>query len=191
MIWSPILRARISERIVYPACQTSSCFQTVASESSCLPACMCIHSGARFYAITQVETKAIAEIEDKKVALRQLVGDSYRYWRTQISGTHVTCWRCSVPQPTSSGALDGHISPFCPIEKTRTGDAVMQCHELVVCRDLISSADTILAMANTCNAVVNNVAGIQAWFLSISLETPTCHTVRRISRLLCGGDQIM
>lgn len=29
------------------------------------------------------------------------------------------------------------------------------------CRDLISSADTILAMANTCSAVVQNVAGLQ------------------------------
>lgn len=55
--------------------------------------------------IREVEAKAKAEIEDKKAALRHLVGDSYR--------------------------------------------------------DLISSADSILVMANTCAAAVDNVTAIQ------------------------------
>jgi len=69
--------------------------------------------------IREVESKAKAEIEDKKEALRHLVGDSYR--------------------------------------------------------DLISSADTILAMANTCSAVVQNVAGLQGDLHSLATQLSADH----------------
>lgn len=114
----------------------------------------------------QVETKTRHEIEQKKQQLRQVVGDSYR--------------RALLPRRL-------RLPPFgCIWLHTLFGAACPpSCASIPLpnCRDLISSADTIIDISRSCHRLVDLTGGLQvrrwAWGFDaccalLPLNSPAC-----------------
>ena len=87
----------------------------------------------------QIEARTRSDIEDKKRQLRQLVGGSYR------QAMHSDCCAAQLL------VIDRADLHGCALLMQWSG-----------CRDLISSADTILSMVQSCQSVVDHVSTVQA-----------------------------
>ncbi len=112
----------------------------------------------------QVETKTRHEIEQKKQQLRQVVGDSYR--------------QAPLPRRLRLPPLGLHL-----VAITLFGAACPPSIPLPNCRDLISSADTIIDISRSCHRLVDLSGGLQvrrwAWGSDaccalLPLNSPAC-----------------